>query len=144
MKKLLANIQLLPFYAVLTYTMGLPGFTKLFDHERVIGKYTQMFQHTFVDAFPGTSFMIYIFGVLEIAVAFLLFVSLIKKEFLPHRPKTWLNLAIFVSLVTFASLGFGLRLIENHEGAANQYYYFMLTFFAYFLVQKIESSKRET
>lgn len=142
MRKILSNIQWLPLYAVLGYTMGLPGYLKIFEHDRVIGNYTQMFQDTFIHQFPGTSFMMYVIGVMEILVPVLLLVSIVKKEFLVGYAKTWLLAANILTLVTYAVLGFGMRFIENHPGAANLYFYFMLTLIVYLWIQKVE--KEET
>lgn len=138
MKKVLSNIQLLPLYAVLAYTLGLPGFAKVFNHQSVIGKYSKMFQETFIEQIFGTSFMIYVLGILELLVVVLLLISLFKKEFMFGKSKNWLLAANFTAMVTFASLGFGLRLIENHAGAANLFYYFMFTFFTHLWIMKHE------
>ena len=144
MNNLLSKVQLLPLYVVLGYTMGLPGMTKIFDGERVMGKYVELFSNTFVAKFPGTPLMIYLLGIMELAVAGLLFISIARREFLPGHAKTWLRASLFVALVTFAALGFGLRLIENHDGAASQYFYFGMTLLMYWWVGQIEVEKQKT
>jgi hypothetical protein len=138
-RKVFNNIQLLPLYGVLAYTMGLPGFTKLFNHQSVIEKYETMFKDTFIEQMVGTSSMIYVLGFLEFLVVGLLIISLVKKEFLYGKSKDWLLAALFMTMSTFAALGFGLRLISSHAGAANLFYYFMFTFFTFIWIARFES-----
>lgn len=141
MKKLstlLDDLYLLPLYGVLAYTMGLPGWSKIFLHEKVIGRYTPMFADTFIGQILGTSAMIYLLGVMELAVVVLLIISLVRLEFLSCKTKTWLKAAVLMTMLTFMSLGFGLRLIGNVDGAANQYYYFGVTFFFYGCVSYLD------
>ena len=127
----LDDLYLLPIYAVLFYTMGLPGWAKIFAHEQVLTTYTPMFANTFIDTIFGTSLMVYLLGIMEVLAVIFLIPSLAKLEFLHDKPKVWLKAALFTTLVTFVSLGFGLRLIRNHNGAANLFYYFGVTFFFY-------------
>ena len=145
MKKLpalLDQLYLLPLYVVLAYTMGLPGWSKIFLHEKVMGRYTPMFADTFIGKTVGTSAMIYLLGVMELAVVVLLAISVARLEFLARQPKLWLKSALFMTMLTFMSLGFGLRLIGNVDGAANQYYYFGVTFFFYLCVAYVERQAR--
>ena len=141
----LDDLYLLPIYVVLVYTMGLPGWAKIFSHDQVIGRYVPMFADTFIDKIFGTSLMIYLLGIMEVVVVIFLVPSLAKLEFLYHKPKIWLKASLFTAMITFMSLGFGLRLVSNHDGAANQYYYFGVTFFFYCWVSYLDrQAARET
>lgn len=139
MRNFLRNFELLPLYAVLFYTMGLPGFSKVFDHAAVLPRYAGMFENTFIGSFPGVSPAIFGLGLMEILVPILLLVSAFKLEFLEKKPKLWLEASLILTLTTFAALGFGLRLIQNHDGAANLYFYFGATLVALIWVRKLEA-----
>lgn len=121
-------IKLLPLYAILLYTMGMPGWAKIFGGRQVIDRYTGMFKDSFIAALPGgTPLMIYLLGILELAVPLLLIISLLKGEFLQNRPKTWLNYALVLSIFTFAMLCFGLAVLFNFAGSANLVFYPIFT-----------------
>ncbi|WP_343560697.1 hypothetical protein [Sphingobacterium sp.] len=125
--KLLRN---LPVYAMLLYTMGLPGYVKLFNAAAVIPRYERMFKDSFIAQLPGgTSFMILIMGVFELLVTLLLLASLLKAEFKVDKSKPILNLALLLAIITFSMLCFGLMVINNYQGAINLVFYAIFTFF---------------
>jgi hypothetical protein len=65
-----------------------------------------------------------ILGILEFAVFVLLVVSLIRLEFLPHRDKGVLQVALAVALLVFAVLAFGQTITGQFAGTASLYTYF--------------------
>ena len=87
----------------------------------------QMFEGTIVATFPGVNIAWWLIALVEGLVAVLVIVSIVRLEFLPERRKSWLILALSVSLVTFAMLAFGQNLVENHESVASLYTYFGAT-----------------
>jgi hypothetical protein len=87
----------------------------------------QTFANTFLATFPGVTLAWWIIAILEFAVAVIVVISIIRLEFLPSRRKSWLMLALAVSLVTFAVLAFGQNLVEQHEAVASLYTYFGAT-----------------
>jgi len=137
MRNFLREIEVLPLYAVLFYTMGLPGFSKIFHHEMVLPKYVGMFENTLIGSFPGVSPAIYLLGLMEIGVPILILISAARLEFLSAKPKLWLEAALILTLATFAALGFGLRLIQNNDGAASLYFYFGATLVALIWVRML-------
>ncbi|REC42682.1 hypothetical protein [Chryseobacterium pennipullorum] len=129
-KFILKEMYLLPVYFTLFYTMGLPGWAKLFGHAKVIEKYERMFAGSFVADLPGgTPFMIYFLGILELIIPILLIISLVKGEFKWGKAKPWFNMAMVITCLTFMMLCVGLTIIFNFAGAANLIFYFVLTFF---------------
>lgn len=75
------SIVLLPLYAILLYTMGMPGWAKIFGGDQVINRYVNMFSQSFIADLPGgTALMIYILGILELAVPAFLTISLASGE----------------------------------------------------------------
>jgi hypothetical protein len=68
-----------------------------------------------------------ILGLLEFGVFLLLLASLVFLEFLPHRPKLFLQLGLAVSLLTFACLAFGQTATKQFAGTASLYTYFGAT-----------------
>lgn len=139
MRKFIRNFEVLPLYFVLFYTMGLPGYSKVFTHEAVLPRYAGMFENTLIGAFPGVSPAIYLLGLMEIMVPVLLLVSAARFEFLEKKSKIWLEAALVLTLSTFAALGFGMRLIQNHDSAASLYFYFGATLVALMWVRRREA-----
>lgn len=85
------------------------------------------FEGTFLATFPGVTVAWWIIALVELAVAILTIISIVRLEFLPSRRKSWLMLALSVSLVTFAILAFGQNLVSEHEAVASLYTYFGAT-----------------
>jgi hypothetical protein len=96
--------------------------------------FVAQFSETFIATFPGVNVAYLILGVMEIAVAVILVISVITLEFTPKRPKTFLLLAIALSALTFGFLGFGQNLTSNFDGAANLFFYFGATLVAFLAV----------
>lgn len=124
-------VLLLPLYAVLLYTMGIPGWAKIFGGSQVIERYVNMFRDSFIAQLPGgTTLMIYVLGVLELAIPVLLIISLLKGEFRLTAGKTWFNYALVLSIFTFGMLCFGLAVLFNFAGSANLVFYPIFTLLA--------------
>lgn len=122
------SIMLLPLYAVFFYTMALPGWAKMFGGHQVIDRYVNMFKDSFVATLPGgTPLVIYILGILELAVPVLLIISLLKGEFLQTTAKPWLNYTLVLSIFTFTILCFGLAVLFNFAGSTNLVFYPIFT-----------------
>lgn len=119
----------LPIYLMLFYTMGLPGYVKLFQAETVLPRYSKMFQDSFIADMPGgTSGMIILMGILELTVTLLLAIALIRGEYRTNLPKPTFNSALLLAVATFSMLCFGLLVIGNYQGAINLVFYAMFTF----------------
>lgn len=131
MNPLFHIVLLLPLYAVLLYTMGIPGWAKIFGGPQVIERYVNMFRDSFIAQLPGgTSLMIYVLGALELAIPALLIISLVKGEFRLTAGKTWFNYALVLSMFTFGMLCFGLAVLFNFAGSANLVFYPIFTLLA--------------
>ncbi|MDV4102680.1 hypothetical protein CMT19_16700 [Elizabethkingia anophelis] len=126
---LFKNIILFPIYLTLFYTMGLPGWAKIFGSEGVMERYETMFAHSFIAMLPGgTSSMIFLLGLMELSVPILLIISVVKKEFMVSHNKKWLNAALLITCSTFIALCFGLSVLFNFAGASNLVFYALFTF----------------
>ena len=86
-----------------------------------------MFADTFIATFPGVNIAWWIIALIEGLVAVLVIISIIRLEFIPERRKSWLILALSVSLLTYAALAFGQSLVDDHEAVASLYTYFGAT-----------------
>ncbi|CDO31770.1 hypothetical protein [Mycolicibacterium porcinum] len=137
--KLLDVLALLPIYAVIIYTFWLPGYEKLFDRDRTVPYYAGVFEDSILNRLNLTNILITSMGVLELVIVVVAVVSLVRREFVPGASLPFFKLALFLSATAFAMLGFGLRLIQNHAGTANQFYYFGFAVFFLALVQYRES-----
>lgn len=130
----LKNIYLLPWYAMLFYTMGVPGWAKIFGGSTVQIRYTEMFKNNFIASLPGgTSAMIILLGILELAVPILICISLVKREFLGGT-QFWLKLAMGITILTFTMLSFGLAILFNFAGSSNLIFYSIFTFLMFMLI----------
>jgi len=104
------------------------GKEKLFDdHGHPPPPIKQQFDHSFLGTFPGIHAAWIILGVLEFGVFAILVLSLVFAEFLPHRRKSLMQVALAVALITFACLGFGQTSTGEFSGAASLYQYFGAT-----------------
>jgi hypothetical protein len=57
----------------------------------------------------------------------LLVASVIRLEFLPHRDKSIMQVALALALLTFACMAFGQTVTQQYEGTAQLYTYFAST-----------------
>lgn len=122
----LKRLRLLPIYSVFLYTWIITGFSKLFG-PGVAPSFQEKFGETFLAAVPGLTIAFYQIAIFEVIAGVLFLVSLFRLEFLLERPKAFLGWGLWMSMVNFAMLGFGLRLIGEHDGAANLFFYFGAT-----------------
>jgi hypothetical protein len=127
----------LPLYLMLFYTMGLPGYAKLFNNPAVSPHYKKMFSNSLIAHMPGgTAAMIQLIGILELAVALLILISLLKGEFKLYESKKYLRRALLLAIVTFSMLCFGLLVINNYQAAFNSVFYAVFTFLLLLLTHR--------
>lgn len=132
-----ARLINLPLYLMLFYTMGLPGYAKLFNAPSVLPRYEKMFSGSIIAHMPGgTSVMIQVMGIMELVVALLILFSLLKGEFKLYESKKYLRSALLLAIVTFSMLCFGLLVINNYQGALNLVFYAVFTFLLLLLTYK--------
>jgi ABC-type Na+ efflux pump permease subunit len=104
------------------------GKEKLFDENgHAPPPIKQQFASSFLGKVPGADAAWVIIGVLEFSVFIVLVISLLRLEFLPHRPKSLLQVALAIALTTFAVLAFGQTATKQFEGVASLYQYFGAT-----------------
>ncbi len=96
---------------------------------------------TFLDTFPGTDTAWFILGVFEFGVFVLMLASLVRLEFLPHRDKSILQVALALALLTFACLAFGQTVTGQFEGTASLYTYFGMTVVILLLVRLLPPNR---
>ena len=92
---------------------------------------------TFIDKVPGVDAAWVIIGIMELAIALLLLISIIRGEFLPHRAKAAMLVALGLALLTFACLSFGQTSTGNNQGTASLYTYFASTAVIILLVLRL-------
>jgi hypothetical protein len=85
-----------------------------------------------------------ILGVLEFGVFVVLVLSLLTAEFLPHRPKSLMQVALSIALITFASLAFGQTATGQFEGTASLYQYFGATVVILILVSLLPPNRADS
>lgn len=132
-------------YLMVGGLMFYSGKEKLFDDD---GKAPQaikdQFANSFLHVFPGTDAAWVILGILEFGVFILLLVSLVRLEFLPHRPKSAMQVALAVALITFACLAFGQTATGQFGGTASLYQYFGATVVILILVSLLPPNRSDS
>lgn len=127
-------------YLIFGLTMGLSSIEKITDP--VPEWFSTQFESTWVATFPGLTAAWLAAGVLEVAVAVLIVVSLVTLEVLPNRSKPFLKLALGVSAITFMMLAIGQRLSFQFDGAASLFFYFGATMATLLVIFRDEASAR--
>jgi hypothetical protein len=115
------------------------GKGKLFDQDgHAPPGIKKQFQGTFVDKVPGIDAIWVILGIIEFAVFVLIVISLIRGEFLPHKLKPILIVALSLALFDFACLSFGETSTGQTSGKASLYTYFGVTAIIIMLVRRLQ------
>lgn len=118
------------------------GKEKLFDNDaKAPAGIAKQFEGTFVATFPGVDALWAILSVLEFAIFVIIVVSVVTGEFLPHRRKSVLLVALALALFTFACLSFGQTSTGNNEGTASLYTYFGVTAIVMLLVMLLPPNR---
>lgn len=139
--KFFNKIKLLPIFIILMFTMGQPGFQKLFNSSAVIPNYVKMFDGSILSQMPGgIPPFIYFLGIMEFSVPIILLISLLRKEFLKGDSKPFFSIAAIITIATFVMLNFGLTIITNYPGATNLIFYAISTLWLYYYA--IEQKKQ--
>ena len=132
-------------YLMVGGLMFYSGKEKLFDeHGHPPAGIVQQFQNSFVSTFPGVHAAWIILGVLEFGVFALLVLSVLLAEFLPHRQKHVMQVALAVALVTFACLAFGQTSTGQFAGSASLSQYFGATVVILILVSLLPPNRPDS
>lgn len=104
---------------------------------------SKQFDGSFIASVPGTSAAWVILSILEALVFLGLVVSLLRAEFLPQRPKTWLLGSTIGSLPVLALMLFGDSMTAQHDSVASLYTYFAATILVIGLVRLMPPYRSE-
>jgi hypothetical protein len=99
------------------------GKEKIFDGLGAPPPIEKQFSGTFLNTIPGVDAAWTILGLLELGIFVLVIVSLIRLEFLPNRPKSFLLSALGLAIFTFSILGIGQNVVGENEGVAELFLY---------------------
>lgn len=122
------SLLLIPVYLLYIATFAQASLEK-FRSGGVPEWFKKQFEKTILNAFPGAlTIQYYAIACLEALVVLLFFTSAVNMEFLPGHGQIFLTFGLLLSLFTFFSLGFGLRMGGDFQGAANLFSYFGVTF----------------
>ena len=129
-------------YLMVGGLMFYSGKGKLFDNDgQAPAAIEKQFEGTFLSVVPGTDAAWTILGILEFGVFLLLLASLVRAEFLPHREKSLMQVALAVAMVTYACLAFGQTASGQNEGTASLYQYFAATAVILMLVSMLPPNR---
>ena len=96
------------------------------------------FKETFLNALPSGIWLGFVLiVVLEIAIAVLLSIALIKGEFKSQAKQTFSYFGFIALLVLFVILFFGSFLVQDYDNGFNDFVYFGVTVFLmkYYLIE---------
>ncbi|MBI3549230.1 MAG: hypothetical protein HY078_09340 [Elusimicrobia bacterium] len=136
----LRNVALLPIQVLGAFTWLIAGGDKLLGGG-VPAYFEKMFAGSFIAKFPGIPAAFYQIALLELAAGILFVVSLFRGEFLERRSKSILQWALWLSTGIFVMLGFGMRVISEHKGAADLYFYAGATVAFWIFVRQSEPAR---
>lgn len=121
-----ADLKLLPVYALMIPMWLSAGVSKLMEGG-VPAWFQAKFGSSLIATFPGVPLAFYMIAVLETVAGLMFALSLVMGEFKAKRARPLMQLGIWLSLGLFAMLGFGMRMIDDHTGAASLFFYFGAT-----------------
>jgi hypothetical protein len=127
---------------LLIFTWGLTGFGKLFGGG-VPEWFTSGFGGTFLASFPGLTISFYSIALLESLAAIIALATFLRLEFLPHRRPIALQTALLLSLLIFVQLGFGKRLVADHDGAHDLFMYAAAALVMLLAVRRLDETSGE-
>lgn len=125
---------------LLSFTWVLTGIGKIMA-DGVPTWFQDQFGKSFLAAFPGLSVAFYSIAILEVLAALVSIGSLLSFEWLSRRPPILLHAALVLSLLIFAMLGFGKRLVADHDGAHDLFMYFAATLVMLLVVRSFRSDE---
>lgn len=114
---------LLAITLLIGVTWGMAGVPKLLSGG-VPPWFEGTFGQTVLASFPGLWASFYSIAVFETLLALGAIGALLRGEFLPGRTPSWLAATLAGSLFVFLQLGFGKRLVADHDDAAKLFVYF--------------------
>jgi hypothetical protein len=97
------------------------------------------FKDTFLNWMPGGIWLSFVsIVILEIAIAILFSIALIKGEFKAQAKQTFSSFGFIASLALFVILFFGSFLVQDYDNGFNDFVYFGVTVFLmnYFMEEK--------
>lgn len=132
-------------YLMVGGLMFYSGKEKLFDENgHAPAAIKKQFSESFLHTVPGTDAAWVILGILEFAVFVVLVGSLLRGEFLPHRHKSLMQVALAIAMITFACLAFGQTATGQFEGTASLYQYFAATVVILILVSLLPPNRPDS
>lgn len=84
----------------------------------------KQFDGSFIDSFPGIDAAWVVLGAMQGVIVAALAVSLVLREFLPTRLKSWLLAALCLAMLNFALLAFGQIMTSEFDSVAQLFAYF--------------------
>ena len=128
-KDLADSCVLLTITLLLLYTWAITGVGKILGGSVPEG-FQQRFEGSIIATFPGIPTAFWMIAIGETIAAAVTLVSLVRLEFWTGKTEC-LRWALVGSLLLFVMLGFGLRLVGDHSGAASLFFYFGATLLMY-------------
>ncbi|WP_292009467.1 hypothetical protein [Chryseobacterium sp.] len=135
----------LPIYIGLIFTMLINGWNFFTGDQVTFLKYLNIYNNSPLDSYPSYfSSLFYLTGIAQIISAIILIYALIKKHFLKSPSSSLLKWGILLSLFSVSIFGCMLRIISNHGGSANLYFYLCILYFLLWYTEKYASESQNT
>lgn len=144
-KSSIGSYMTFPVFIALIFTMFINGQNLIFGGKLALLKYLNIYNSIPADAYPAYfEILFYIIGVLQLGAALMLCYALVKREYLLNRSSSFLKWGILLSIISIMLFGFMVRIVSNHGGAANLYFYLSILYFLLWYTEQRSSENGST
>lgn len=141
MRVSVSKLIVVPIVVGLILTMLINGIALISGGSEAVGMFMNFYNRAKIENLPLYSTpTLLIVSVLQIASALLLVVSLIKREFIFSKETNNLKWGVFIGILSVVLYGFAVRMISNHQAAANLFFYTGLLYLLLWYIEKNSSS----
>ncbi len=128
-------------YLIFGLTMGISSLEKF---DPVPDWFSEQFAGTFIESFPGLPFTWLMAGVFEALVAIFMIISIVRLEFQPGQPRTFMRVGLAIAAFDFMALAIGQRITFQFDGAGSLFFYFGATMATLVLIHRDEAAESES
>ncbi|WP_419869830.1 hypothetical protein [Chryseobacterium sp. CT-SW4] len=144
-RRIINSYITLPIYIGLIFTMLINGWSFFSGDHADILKYLNIYNNSPLEQYPSYfSSLFYITGIIQIVSVIILIYALIEKYFFKSSSSSLLLWGILISLFAVSIFGFMLRIISNHGGSANLFFYLCILYFLLWYTEKHASDSQNT
>ena len=132
-----SKLIIVPIIVGLIFTMLINGVALIFGGLESASMFVNFYNRTKIEILPFySSLTMFVVAVLQVVCALLLTASVLKKEFVFTKETNLLKWGLLAGILSVVLYGFMTRMISNHQGAANLFFYTGILYFTLWYVEK--------